>query len=886
MLYKRIISFVISMVMTWVVASVTVKYSIDEAYAVDDIIYGDLDNDKIITAFDMIILRNMYINKEYDISADLDGNDCINFVDLSLLNDFLLGKRNTFPVQFRSKIKNVSYELMGDGLPVELSLNKELLELTDELGTPLEAYNYIYNNINTSFYTNSRKGAIGTFDEKLGNDVDQASLLIAMLTHLGYKADYATYEIGITEQQLLDWTGCQSIEAALKVIEYGNAEIGIYIEMEPVRYVFQHTIVKALIDDSIVYLDTSFKKYKKVSTVYDELGWITNEDAFTELVNNELSFFDTDIDEFMFDEVQEGQYYFTNSILEKNTFNSLPSDFEYDLINVINYNPLDEMNSDTITFYFGDNKKTIKSAELYGKNISVCFENVFGNIFSDYVPFVKIDENVVLSGSKMQANQTQDLGIIVFTNKYYYNYTESLTAGEMCSICLNYEYISSNMMSFTYTDFIQSSESTLRSTDIMYQGINEENEDMAMSILYTSDNIGKLLRHLGVEWFSEASTFNGHLREMSNVRNENGLSFALVSYSPIIENNKITKKGTYSTNIYQLYRSIERDNNVQKVKSNNIIRGMFESTLEKKILKKYLGTDMISTLDIFQQAEIQNIEICKINKDNLTALNSLNLNIPSNEINSIKKQIDAGNTILIPSSFIKIDDWGGIGYISIAPSEESAFYYRFGGYGYNGESNSFNSQSPLFFQSANIQAVPPIAIPFPLFPIIVASALAALVLTILIVVPIQLVVNEIEEQKETERFFNEAREIQKTKTETIKDDLHYQTYFHATSMESALKIQASLRIYPTQNVDGGLVYAWKICPDERAVANSGSQKANVIVRFESIAAFEMDPTITDDYAMRFIPIRACIAGPITIKNPVIIPNLKKSWFRRVKEKWS
>ena len=221
------------------------------------IIYGDLDDDGQIDVFDSILLRRNANNNQFTATGDLDGNTIVDNTDVSLLHNFLLGDPREFIGSIRNKLNEADYSITFNGGSIETSMTKEMAEFTKKLGTPLAVYEYLYNNIDTSFYTNSRKGAIGTFEEKCGNDVDQANLLIAMLRSLGYEATYASSVIAITQKQLLDWTGCQSIESAKTTLSTGCRENAEYYEMVPIRYVFEHVFVITSIDSKIYYLDTS-----------------------------------------------------------------------------------------------------------------------------------------------------------------------------------------------------------------------------------------------------------------------------------------------------------------------------------------------------------------------------------------------------------------------------------------------------------------------------------------------------------------------------------------------------------------------------------------------------------------------------------------------------
>ena len=85
----------------------------------------------------------------------------------------------------------------------EVKLTAEMIDMIEQLASPTAVYEYLYNNVNCEFYTGSRKGAIGTFEQNGGNDVDCASLLIACLRYMGYEAEYVTGTICLDSRQVM-----------------------------------------------------------------------------------------------------------------------------------------------------------------------------------------------------------------------------------------------------------------------------------------------------------------------------------------------------------------------------------------------------------------------------------------------------------------------------------------------------------------------------------------------------------------------------------------------------------------------------------------------------------------------------------------------------------
>ena len=100
----------------------------------------------------------------------------------------------------------------------DTTINDDVRTEFADLESVLEVYQYIKNNYTMEFYFGSRKGAIGAFAEKAGNDYDIASLLIGVLRDRNIPARYATGEIEITAKQAMEWTATDDINVAIRSI--------------------------------------------------------------------------------------------------------------------------------------------------------------------------------------------------------------------------------------------------------------------------------------------------------------------------------------------------------------------------------------------------------------------------------------------------------------------------------------------------------------------------------------------------------------------------------------------------------------------------------------------------------------------------------------------
>ena len=130
-------------------------------------------------------------------------------------------------------------------------LDPAISALAEQLGRdPLRIANHVRRTISFDPYQGSKKGALLTLWERRGNDVDTASLLIALLRASGYPARYRSGTVVLTAQQAREIVGgmdsvaqaARLFDAALgaAVTPEGNLTVThTWVEFSPVRL---HTI--------------------------------------------------------------------------------------------------------------------------------------------------------------------------------------------------------------------------------------------------------------------------------------------------------------------------------------------------------------------------------------------------------------------------------------------------------------------------------------------------------------------------------------------------------------------------------------------------------------------------------------------------------------------
>ncbi|GHU55521.1 hypothetical protein FACS1894132_11740 [Clostridia bacterium] len=200
-----------------------------------DILYGDVNGDGNIDVFDLAIHKQHILeNSTTDTKIyDLNGNGVVNSVDTGDLSAYLLKVTNNFGATLRDSLESVDREIIYPYGDIETGLTVEMFNEVQNLvrdiptvdGLISTLSDYVKNEITLEYYYGSRKGAIGTFEQKSGNDVDKTSLLIALLSLINVEAKYSINRIIMTENQILDLAKNHKIETALAILRSQGRDV-------------------------------------------------------------------------------------------------------------------------------------------------------------------------------------------------------------------------------------------------------------------------------------------------------------------------------------------------------------------------------------------------------------------------------------------------------------------------------------------------------------------------------------------------------------------------------------------------------------------------------------------------------------------------------------
>jgi hypothetical protein len=192
-----------------------------------------------------------------------------------LPGDGLMPEVSAVPFPATSEATGEAASLLEAALTLQGSatdLTPELNELADALGNnPSSIFNYVRNKVEYQPYWGSFKGAHGTFVDGAGNDLDQCSLLIALLNAAGYtQTSYVrgTIQVPVSSGSLHDlvrWFGTSSSIAPVVIAASGIPFTAPLVIGGVAK--FQHIWVRVVIGGVTYDFDPSYKRIQQYAGI-------------------------------------------------------------------------------------------------------------------------------------------------------------------------------------------------------------------------------------------------------------------------------------------------------------------------------------------------------------------------------------------------------------------------------------------------------------------------------------------------------------------------------------------------------------------------------------------------------------------------------------------
>lgn len=529
-------------------------------------IFGDINGDGSINAKDLTLYKRALLSNTalpLDI-ADLNADGSADIKDVYELQDYLLCRRNLFTANqshaiadMLNSVNNLDYSIITQDEPTETSLTAEIAKVVDNAASPIAVYELLYNNVDTEFYFGSRKGAIGTYDQHGGNDIDQASLLIAALHRLGYEADYISGLASITPTQALQITGTKDVDIALRILK-AQAPSGIKkveavynSKNEIVSITVEHTWVKTKIpskyinsdgtDELVeVQLDSSFKEKHRSSVMQGMEDIIGTENK--KIVEDSLSTGRYDIlKEAINSAVDTNSNKTAETLLtdrEYSRFTLLPAlDFEL-ISNTVDGEEYLSGRRDQIQIAIdGGNAVVLNAVDLYGKRLVVEYgfdgnyeeykelllnvpQSIFDITQSDtkagirVQPYIKLDGMTIGKGGSVEIGTEQKMTLSVYTcGSVQELKSTNMLSGSMYAITIDSQNIASG-------DLLTS-----------IQSMSEEMKMLDFRNSYNESILGKYLSAIGHIYMSESDLSKTMYAEQYGIHAERYLSVCVTAFN-------------------------------------------------------------------------------------------------------------------------------------------------------------------------------------------------------------------------------------------------------------------------------------------------------------------------------------------------------------------
>ena len=681
------------------------------------IVAADIDYNKDVTPIDAQYILTYFLHETV-------LEDPITWYELTGIKPpagqpALLGEEFVSQDQFEEMVKNLDYSVATKNEPVETSMTGEMTKVFQGM-TPTEAYEYLYNRVGTEFYFGSRKGAIGTFEETGGNDIDQASLMIAVLRYLGYEADYYTALVELTADQMMEITATDNAEIAYKIFrEQASAQVKTVDALRDdsgklTGMNIEHTWVTAKLPSKYVngdkseelvevQLDTSFKKgvRKKTSDVMNKIFGEGNTDVFRQAISSG----NADALQSVFDSAVHNY----NGMLLSDALN-LPEIQTFRTVPVAENKVVSEQQitgsdylkgrTDQIQINLGGiNAALINAPEAYGKQLVIEYDfdddyDLFEEILMDvpetifditnyYTKMgIKVQPKVILDGREIGAGTSVEIGteqkmtISVYTGGAVQELkTTNMLSGSMYAITLDMQSVSDDEVFRAMQKY---------SFDVANKGFRQT---------YNAQYAGAYLSMIGKRYMAEADMMKNNYADHYDIHTERFMSVCVSAFNLEITRNrvgeiKVEERGTIGLDVKSdSYTAVSLKENQKDIDDFYLNVGIEGSYLEGTVIQKATGSEGISTMYLFDQAKAQDIEILKISKENEDYQSQLDLlaqnGIPAQAREDIAAAVEAGSEVLIPEKTMTAGQWSGSPYIVI---NDAGFSYMLSNLTNGGES--------------------------------------------------------------------------------------------------------------------------------------------------------------------------------------------------------
>ena len=573
---------------------------------------------------------------------------------------------------------------------IDTVITQEMIDLVESLNkSPAQIFEWVVNNIQVEFYYGSMKGARGTLIDKSGNDMDTASLLIALYRAADIPCRYITGTIEIPLEKAYNITGTNDTEtlslfigsSGIPALLKGTYGIGL------TSLQLEHTWIEAFVDyypfagakagdgDLWVPLSPWYKEldHKQANDLDSMTGFdgkvFIDEYLSKVRTQSPLEYFKLYIDRYL-KEHQPGLSWqdglFLNS-LKPQIFRTLPNTLNFEVVAIKSeYSEISEekRHKATIEITSDSISHTLNYCDFYRKKITLSYlpadeaskilidnsggiENVNPQLIN-LIPTLKLEGAPLATGNVVKPGYHRTLKIHVLNPSKWLERTEqtdAIVTGSYYAIGI----ISSGVTSDYIAERIATHISTI--------GDQEENTDNMDQIT------GEALYVALMKWYEKKQA---EVFQFFQVATLNHTHCAILgkAYKPHLSFGtpvELENIGYMIDGFGGIYSPISLINDNNKLNDARIISGYNGSFHEHKIFEDLFHMEAVSTTKLLAIARERNIPIYEIDQNNIQQIKPL-LNLNSKIIADIEKSVREGKKVTVHQDMIKVKNWEGAGY--------------------------------------------------------------------------------------------------------------------------------------------------------------------------------------------------------------------------------
>lgn len=621
-------------------------------------------------------------------------------------NGILLASTNNTIGDWLTGLEGVSGSATASDLSAtpEIVIDDEIRALALSLENhPVKIYEYVRNNFAYEPYWGSQKGSKRTLLEKAGNDIDLASLTLALLRAAGINSRYVCGTIEMPIEDAAKWIGVSDPTQIAKTFQANGIPFETTTSGGKIAKIrLNHTWIVAFVDyfpyhgtrnetpNTWIEIDPSFKQntFTYKTDLQTTIGinpdtLLTNVKAQSELGADNL--YASKVPEaFILSEIFSYQepirsYLAANSLTTENVFRQrkvneekfglFPVTDQYRIVSRgLSFNALPGALSSSVTFTLknadntpvftyttplsaiADSRITLGYKPATDNDLAAISENAASDAFPVYmvnlVPELKIDNTVVGTGFPAGMGRKQILEVSFSVPGFDPVLSQSpVTVGSFSTLVPDYQTVTAAEISRQQTRLAALAAGTSTSRDEM---------------------LGEALRGLGLSYWHQLDRFNQVTAGNLGVAITRVPSMLKVSW----DLNVSDQFGLpYSASIDRIKLNIIRDYNVPVAISADKLAGekqfaftsaLTGTALEHNVLAQPFAGEAASAARVIQQANNLNKKVFTVTAANVNTIVPL-LDLPAAIINDIRNAVNANIEVTVPESSVLLN---GIEYFA------------------------------------------------------------------------------------------------------------------------------------------------------------------------------------------------------------------------------